>query len=129
MRTLVPAAALCLALAGLGQPLRAERIAGDALLDTFATCAGRLSAQMEYEWMFDGPAAERTGAQRAAMVALLAAILPEGRGPEVLARRISAKAAHSALLTRATFGDDPHAGWAARRAEVLVAECTALLLG
>jgi hypothetical protein len=84
---------------------------------------------MEYQWMFDGPASETTKAQRAAVLELIDAIMPPGRGPEVLNWRISAKQAQSALLTRATFNDDPNdAKWAAQRAANQLTDCTGFLL-
>lgn len=95
----------------------------------FATCTGRLSAQMEHQWMFDGPGSEITEAQREAMIGLLEAVMAPGAGREVLARRIDAKMAQAALLTRATFNrnrDD--ARRALRLARLRVAECTGLLL-
>jgi len=60
---------------------------------------------------------------------LIAAVIPEGMGRDVLHWRLSAKLAQSALLTRATFNDDASdAIWASRRAELLTRECTSLLL-
>ncbi|WP_342076188.1 hypothetical protein [Yoonia sp. SS1-5] len=98
-------------------------------LQTFAACAGRLSAVMEYQWMFDGVASERTKAQRATVLQLIEAVMPEDMGREVLHWRISAKLAQSALLTRATFNDDPaDAAWATQTADRLTRDCTAFLL-
>lgn len=106
----------------------AQAMSGDPT-QVFATCTGRLSAMMEHQWMFDGPGSETTKAQRAAMIGLLDAVMPPGAGREVLARRIDAKMAQAALLTRATFNPDPEdAGRALRLARVRVAECTGLLL-
>ncbi len=98
-------------------------------LRTFATCAGRLSAVMEYQWMFDGAASEQTKAQRAAVIDLVHAIMPPERGRDVLHWRISAKQAQSALLTRATFNENADdATWARRQADRFARECTGLLL-
>ncbi|WP_133175920.1 hypothetical protein [Yoonia sediminilitoris] len=98
-------------------------------LRTFADCAGRLSAVMEYQWMFDGAASEQTKAQRAAVIELIEAIMPQDAGRQVLHWRITAKQAQSALLTRATFNDDPgDAAWAMQTAERFRAECTSMLL-
>jgi hypothetical protein len=103
--------------------------AGDDPLRTFASCAGRLSAQVEHQWLMSDPASERTEAQRAAMISLLEAIMPSDAARQVLAWRIDAKQAQAVLLTRATFNDDAgDAAWAARRAEMQVAACTGLLL-
>lgn len=98
-------------------------------LQTFAQCAGRLSAVMEYQWMFDGKASEKTALQRADLLDLIEAIMPAGHGRTVLHWRLSAKRAHSALLTRATFNEDTDdAAWALHIAERQVASCTSLLL-
>lgn len=96
----------------------------------FATCAGRLSALMEYQWMFDGPASERTKARRADMIDMLDAVRPMDRRHEVLAMRIDAKVAQAALLTRATFNRDPIDMQRAKRlARQRVEDCTGVLLG
>jgi hypothetical protein len=119
---------LCLAL--LSAPsVHAQTIDSDQQLRTFAACAGRLSAVMEYQWMFDGAASEQTEIQRAAVIDLVEAIMPPDRGREVLHWRISAKLAQSALLTRATFNDNPSdAAWATQQAARFERECTGLLL-
>lgn len=121
--TLVP---LVFVLFSQGGPVLAT---GNAQLVHFATCAGRLSAQMEYQWMFDGPASEKTAHQRAAMIDLINAVMQEDEGRSVLHWRISAKLAQSALLTRATFNNDASdAAWAAETAARLTDECTSLIL-
>lgn len=98
-------------------------------LQTFATCAGRLSALMEYEWMFDGPASEVTMTQRASLIDLIQAVMEPDQAPDVLHWRIAAKQAHAVLLSRATFNDDPSdAAWAKAQAARLSQECTGLLL-
>lgn len=99
-------------------------------LHFFATCAGRLSALMEHQWMFDGPASDLTQKQNQAVVAVLDAITPPGQGPAVLGWRIEGKVAHRALLSSAAFGRDPRlTASAARQADDLVRPCTAVLLG
>ena len=98
-------------------------------LDMFATCAGRLSAQMEFQWLFGDDAAEITEMRRAAVLDLLAAVMEPGQEMHVLATRIAAKQAHSALLTRATFNDDDtDAAWAASMANEHQAACLSFLL-
>lgn len=104
-------------------------LAGADPLHTFASCAGRLSATMEHQWLMSDPASDRTEAQRAAMLSLIDAIMTPDQGRDVLAWRIDAKQAHAVLLTRATFNDNPaDATWALRRAEAELAACTGLLL-
>jgi hypothetical protein len=99
-------------------------------LRLFAHCAGRLSALVEDQWMFDGPASERTAAELRAMAGLVDAVMPDGAGPEVLSWRINAKEAYRALLTSARMADSPDRRTrAGLRAEALIAECRSLMLG
>ena len=128
MKTIIRSLIVCFVM--LGAPcVSAQSLSADQQLRTFAACAGRLSAVIEYQWMFDGEASEVTQTQRTAVLQLIAAVIPEGMGRDVLHWRLSAKLAQSALLTRATFNDDASdAIWASRRAERLTRECTSLLL-
>ena len=101
----------------------------DPMTRTFAYCAGRLSAQMEFQWLMSDPQSDRTAAQRAAMLSLLEAVVSEAGAREALSLRISAKQAHNALLTRATFGpqtEDAH--YARLRAEAEIGNCLSLIL-
>jgi hypothetical protein len=128
MKTIAHSLALTAAL--LCAPFaNAQPIDPDEQLRTFATCAGRLSAVMEHQWIFDGPASERTEDLRDAVLELLEAVMPAERGGEVLQWRISAKVAQAALLTRASFNNDTRdAAWARTQAGRLEQECTGLLL-
>jgi len=100
----------------------------------FATCAGRLSALMEYQWMFDGAGSERTRELRAELEDLLVAVLPEARTrgispAQVLDWRIRAKVAQAALLQQARFATDSRRmRLAARQARYNQTECEGLLL-
>ncbi len=95
----------------------------------FATCAGRLSALVEFQWLTDGPASEETQRLRDAMIELIDATMPSGEGHKVLAWRIDAKAAQSKLLTAAHFGPNKdQAAWSMERAMQQIGECRALLL-
>lgn len=99
-------------------------------LRTFATCAGRLSAQMEFEWMFDGAASGVTQDRRGEVLDILDAMTPPTQARDVLNWRIEAKMAHSSLLQRTTFSDDSRIQMQARRLSVQkLKSCTALLLG
>lgn len=103
--------------------------AADPLLREFAVCAGRLSALMEDQWMFDGPASERTAEELGAMVSLIDASMPRDAGRQVMSWRIDAKVAQRGLLHQARFArDDRVAETAAARAEALAAECRAMIL-
>ncbi len=116
---------LLLALAGAG---RAP--AGGDLASTFAACAGRLSAQLEHQWLMRDPASERTERDRAVLLDMLDLVAAPGDDVAVMATRISAKQAHALLLRRATFNaDSSDAAWARRRAAAEVAACTGLFLG
>ena len=78
----------------------------DDLTREFAYCAGRYSAEMEHAWLLSDPAADVSEGKRAAFVELLDAVAPVGSGRSVLNYRISAKVAHAALLSRASFAED-----------------------
>jgi hypothetical protein len=103
--------------------------ASTGLTDTFATCVGRLSAQLEHEWLMKLDAAEITEQRRNAMASLLRAVMPVDDARAVLARRIEAKFAHAALLQRAVFrGKTEDADWARSHAAALLDDCMSYLL-
>lgn len=111
-------------------PLAAQATpeAGEERLRVFATCAGRLSAQLEHHWLMSDPS-EETGERRQTTLDILAAITPPDRETDAMSWRIEAKASFRALLARATFGTDPEdARWATLHAGRLLAPCTDLLL-
>ncbi len=121
---------LLLALLVVG-PATVPARASDDLLRTFSVCAGRLSAQMEHQWLLRDPEAERTERVRAAMLELVVLVGPdEATRAAALNIRIAAKHAQALLLTRATFNADAaDADWARRRAADEIAACASLLLG
>jgi hypothetical protein len=103
--------------------------AADPLLREFAVCAGRLSAVMEDQWMFDGLGSEKTAVELGAVVSLIEASIVPGEGRQVMAWRIDAKVAQRGLLHQARFAQDPKlAETAAARAEALAASCRAMIL-
>jgi hypothetical protein len=115
------------ALSALSSP--AHAFSADEQLRFFAQCAGRLSAQMEYQWMFDGASSERTKAERQTVIDILETMIPEGRGREVLHWRIEAKLAQAVLLNQGTFGqDERQARMATKLALRHVNECRAVLI-
>ncbi|NIZ09158.1 hypothetical protein [Pseudooceanicola sp. HF7] len=69
----------------------------------FATCAGRLSAVMEHEWLLSRPGSEATALRRSRMLDLLEAVTEERNARRILTLRIEAKAAQARLLRRAAF--------------------------
>ena len=126
MRGLKTIALFLVLTSALAAPARA---ADHSQLQTFATCAGRLSAVMEYQWMFDGDASEQTKRHRATVLELISAIMEPDMGRQVLQWRLSGKRAQSVLLTRATFNEDSHdATWAREQAALYERGCTGLLL-
>lgn len=132
----------CAVIAALGLSLTAVQAPAQTVprspaeqVRLFATCAGRLSALMEHQWLVDGPASERTEELRDGFTALIDATLPDARAyglpaPYAMHWRLTEKAAQAALLQTAQFGTDPMmAARSAAAAEARVAECTALLTG
>lgn len=108
----------------------AARADAPALMRDFTMCSGRLSAQMEHQWLLSDPASDRTAALRSDMIALAEAVTPPGQEAAAMAMRIEAKVAQAALLARARDpGRGPLALQAARRSSELIAACTALLTG
>ena len=109
---------------------------GGTAYQQFATCAGRLSAEIEHLWLLPGPDAQahagqiaKRQAQRDAMVQLMQALAPAAKPQSGMAARLNAKFAHKALLTRATFNPNTRDARLARTAaHRAVAGCTALLL-
>ncbi|WGH78014.1 hypothetical protein [Jannaschia ovalis] len=98
-------------------------------LPFFAACTGRLSAEMEFQWLTGDPDAARTEALRRAMIDILEALTPAEQAPGIMHRRVAAKAAHAALLATAVFGPDPRASEAAAdRARELRDGCIGALL-
>jgi hypothetical protein len=104
--------------------------ADENLVRTFASCAGRLSAEMEHQWLIGGENAELTERRRNAMIAVLDALAPDQRDPKIMNWRIEAKMAQASLLSRSIFNDDTaDADWAYRQAQTLVSACNSLILG
>ena len=126
LRKYLRAVALLYALAA---PLaaRADADLPDDPVHFFATCAGRMSAVIEHQWIVDGPASEVTKARRDAVVEVLEAMMPPGDGARVMGWRVEAKAAHAALLGQVRHGPEAVRARAERRALALIAECEAFL--
>ena len=95
----------------------------------FASCAGRLSAELEFAWLLSHPS-EQIDSERQSLLDILDSLGTPDRGPEVLSWQINAKMAHAALLTRQHFGADAEdADWAAETATHHRLACTEMLLG
>lgn len=101
----------------------------DPLIATFATCAGRFSAELEHAWLMRDAGSLQIEARRLAFLSLLDASTPTERQRHALHLRIRAKAAHSDLLAQASFSTDAdRARWARRRAGDEIASCAGFLL-
>ena len=88
----------------------------NTLFSTFASCTGRLSAEMEHAWLMNDPRADDLAHRRGQFVDLLEAVVPDDQKRHALTLRIDAKLAHAALLTQATFSEDSdRAEWAIGR--------------
>lgn len=135
MRTLtgIVLAVLASPLAATGPAAANQLLATpEAQVRLFATCAGRLSALMEHQWLHDGPASEGTRALRDAFVDLTdaagAAAVAEGLAAhQAMAWRVEAKAAAAGLLAQAAFGPPDRRAGAERMAAARIAECRGLL--
>lgn len=99
----------------------------DNPLHFFATCAGRMSALMEHQWLVDGPASDITKARRSAVLDVVASLTPPGQEAQVMAWRVEAKAAHATLLGQSRHGTPAAMARAAHQAQALEAACTAYL--
>ncbi len=103
-------------------------MAPELQLQTFASCVGRLSAVVEYEWNVSGAVSAETSQRRDAAVEIVAAIIPIDRSRDVLDWRNAAKEAQWNLLTRAELAQDStEAAWALDQAKRLERQCTSLL--
>ena len=95
----------------------------------FATCTGRLSAVMEFQWLVQDAGSDETRVRRDAMADLLASVTPLTEASRAMALRVEAKQAVAHLLHRAHFGvQGPAADWANKRAARLLADCAALMV-
>ena len=108
-------------------PAQAQSDIPENPLRFFATCAGRMSALMEHQWLVDGPASEITKTRRASVLDVVAALTPPGQEAQVMAWRVEAKAAHAALLGQSRHGPAPDQTRAAKRAALLLQSCEAYL--
>lgn len=126
LQTLFRALALTLALSSPAAAWAEMDVAQDQL-QFFATCTGRLSALMEHQWMFDGPASDLTKDRRDAMLSLVEAVALPDDSNRILLWRVEAKHAQAALLQQAAFGGGTAAQTAQRISDGLMQDCTAAL--
>lgn len=98
----------------------------DDPLRFFANCAGRMAAELSHRQMLAEPNTTEIAALRAGLLEILAAITPSDQARDVLNWRIEARAAHSGLLSRASFRGST---WAEERAAAEVAYCASFVIG
>lgn len=122
LKTLLSAAFIAVVAAGPGA-------AADHRLREVAHCTGRLSAQLEHEWLMRDDTAERTARLRSGFAEVLASLTPPGKEAMAMGLRIAAKHAQARLLTRATFNPDrAESARALRRARAEIRICEGMLL-
>ena len=97
----------------------------DDPLRFFADCTGRLSAEMEHSWLLSDGRTDAAEHDYEVALGILEAMTTPTDATWVLSHRISAKAAQTALLHRATFQGDARS---AQLAAQYVASCTSLIL-
>lgn len=94
-----------------------------------ATCAGRLSAEVQHKWLMQAEDAIDTQRALEAMLLRLEA-LTGAQDTAALSLRIKAKHAHAMLLQRASFSHDvAQANRAASHARHLITQCERLVQG
>lgn len=130
LKTIISSLVLSAAILPMGSAALAQSLPHADPLRFFASCAGRLSAEMEFQWMFDTAAADRVEEERASVLDILDALMAPDQGRDVLNWRVEAKIAQAALLTRATFSDNQRVATQARKLAVYNLEsCRTQLLG
>ena len=98
----------------------------------FATCAGRYSALLEHERLFDGATSERAALHKQQFEDLLDAVLPDALdwgmpGHMALDWRLTAKHTQATLLHRGVFHTDRDvAAHAKQISETLLNQCREL---
>lgn len=103
--------------------------ASPTMVETFATCAGRLSAELEHAWLMYDPASEVLEHQLTQFRDIVAALADDQIGAELLALRIDAKFAQASLLQTASFGTDARRRALARTYALgALSQCRDLLL-
>lgn len=117
---------LVLGLAGLGQPGLAQSSPDPVPL--FATCTGRLSAVMEFQWLLGDAGADLTQARRDEMESLLLATTPEPELARAMQLRLEAKFATALLLRQGLSGGPEALARNAARIERLLAACRGLII-
>ncbi len=113
----------------LGSAALAHAADRQDLSDIIATCAGRMSAELEFSWLLSDPETEAFETQRNRFVDILEALGPSPHSHGQLATLLDARAAHSNLLMTAYLDvDKSRAAWAKRHATKLRSACQNMLL-
>lgn len=106
----------------------------EARIHKFSTCAGRLRALMEYQWLFQDPASDETEAMLLSYDDLIEALRPDAEaagisGTDIYNWRVAARMAHRNLLQQANFTKGRRARAARLRLNTQIGGCRQLLLG
>lgn len=106
-------------------------LAEQSLVRDFATCTGRLSAEVEHAWLMSSEEANKNEELYKNMAALLEAVTLPNEKSRAMAMRIDAKVAHGRLLLQSAFGWDivQRKNAKIRAAELLGACSTLVLVG
>ena len=100
-----------------------------SLTQSVAQCTGRMSAEMEFEWLM-GRSGDEARLFRSHLEDVLEAIVDPAERRAIMSLRIEAKQAHATLLTRSHFNDDAlDATRAARMATRFSQQCRGMLIG
>lgn len=122
LKTLGYAAFCTLFAAGAAKPQ-------EDLLRRVTDCVGRLSAEIEHQWLISDQPTELIERQRSHLVDILDTLITPESAMRILSNRIDAKMAHASLLTQAAFARDKRrAQWAEKRAEQELDQCGTILL-
>ena len=102
---------------------------GERLLTRVTECVGRLSAEIEHQWLLPEASSDQIETVRSDFIDILQALVTPDTESEALAHRIDAKFAHAALLSQATFsGNARQSAWASKRAKSELDACRDMLL-
>ena len=103
--------------------------ANGSLTSTFASCAGRYSAEVEHSWLTSDGQSEFHESRKQQFLDLIEALAPQDSDATFLNLRLVAKVAHADLLSTAAFSvDEERSEWALMRASSEIQFCSGFLL-
>lgn len=126
LRTLL--CSLALGLSSLGQAAPGLAQATPDPMPLLASCTGRLSALMEYQWLLGDASADLTQARRDAMAELLDAVTPAPHKARAMQLRLEAKLATALYLRQGLASDEPDRARGRLGFEAMLSGCRALIV-